>query len=418
MTPNLPNESEASRGNTNTNTTASEPLLGMTTMEEQDFLRFYGRVQYTGAGAIVDLGSWLGSTAIPLAQGLSQNSSATGVVRAYDLFRWEDWMEPFAQELTGKFKQGDSFLPEFKRRLGPWERWVDTRPGDLLKASWNEGPIEFLFVDAMKTWSLCSAITRVFFPHLIPGRSLVVHQDFKFWACHWIHLVTYRLRAYLKLERDLERSSTTVFLLARAIPQDLLLREYTPADFSTAEVTEAYRYWMNAIRCEARSMLLCAEVLALLDVGDRETARIRLLEVLSGDEAPPAPFVRLLRGRDDSLVSVDVWERSGRPILEDLVARAADAGRAVYLWGAGTGGRRALARYPRLASVARACVDSDKAKHGQRLEHLPVVAPESICFNEPKPYIVVASIFAAQIAEQLRTFGLEQGRDFRVADLS
>ncbi len=418
MNPNPQDESQTATGITDTRTPTCEPLLGMTTREEQDFLRAYGRNQFTGAGAIVDLGSWLGSTAIPLAQGLSQNPSATGVVRAYDLFRWEDWMEPFAQELTGRFKPGDSFLPEFKRRLGPSERWVETRPGDLHKASWHEGPIELLVVDAMKTWSLCSAISRVFFPHLIPGRSLVVHQDFKFWACHWIHLVTYRLRSYLKIERDLEQSSTTVFRLEGAIPEDLLSRDYTPADFSTAEVAQAYRYWMESIRCEARSMLLYAEVLALLDIGDRETARVRLLEVLGGDAAPPAPFVQLLRARDDTLVSADVWKRSGQPLLEDAVALAANTGREIYIWGAGTGGRKALARYPRLGSLVRACVDSDKAKQGSRLEHLTVVLPSSLRFNEPRPYIVIASIYATEIADQLRSLGLERGRDFRVADLS
>src|SRR2546430_16771342 len=69
-------------------------LVGMTTRIEREFLENYARQTYSGAGEIVDLGSWLGSLTISLLEGLKKNPAAftAASVHAYDLFAWEDWM--------------------------------------------------------------------------------------------------------------------------------------------------------------------------------------------------------------------------------------------------------------------------------------------------------------------------------------
>src|SRR5687768_9256408 len=66
-------------------------LLGATTLEERAFCEWYARSAYRGAGAIVDLGSWLGSTTVPLARGMSRRppGAATTRIEAYDRFVWE-----------------------------------------------------------------------------------------------------------------------------------------------------------------------------------------------------------------------------------------------------------------------------------------------------------------------------------------
>src|SRR5262250_2891759 len=67
---------------------------GMTSTEEQTYFRRYARDMYSGVGEIVDLGCWLGSTTIPLAQGLFKNinvSTKGKRIHAYDLFVWEEW---------------------------------------------------------------------------------------------------------------------------------------------------------------------------------------------------------------------------------------------------------------------------------------------------------------------------------------
>src|SRR5262249_37872901 len=148
---------------------------------------------FKGVGAVVDLGCWLGSTTISLARGLDRNprpNVRTSQVHAYDRFIWEEWMEeryPFPGSKL--LHPGDSFLDEFQRRTSEVAKRIRVYPGDLLRAEWNGGPIELLLVDAMKSWDLANAIVHVFFPKLIPGRSLILHQDFIHYYVSWIHLL-------------------------------------------------------------------------------------------------------------------------------------------------------------------------------------------------------------------------------------
>src|SRR5205809_3571131 len=72
-------------------------LYGMTSATERAYLRWFAKHIFTGQGAIVDLGCWLGSTTIPLAIGLVENSTASSSLRniyAYDNFVWRSWMDP------------------------------------------------------------------------------------------------------------------------------------------------------------------------------------------------------------------------------------------------------------------------------------------------------------------------------------
>ena len=55
--------------------------------------------------------------------------------------------------LEGKFREGDGFLPEFEKRTAEWSEYFKVNAGDIKAAPWSGGPIELLFVDAMK-WPL------------------------------------------------------------------------------------------------------------------------------------------------------------------------------------------------------------------------------------------------------------------------
>jgi len=158
-------------------------LLGMTSGTEQAYIANYGENLYAGHGEVVDLGSWLGSTTIPLTAGLLKNPKFRDSGRkvfAYDLFIWFDWMRPSVAgtDLAERYREGDNFVDEFKRRIAPLADSIEVREGDLKSIGWSGEPIEFLLVDAMKGWDLAAAIARDFYPSLIPENSLVFHQDF------------------------------------------------------------------------------------------------------------------------------------------------------------------------------------------------------------------------------------------------
>src|SRR5687767_14496237 len=138
--------------------------------------------RYVGKeGAIVDLGCWLGSTSIALAEGILSHASVAdnqaGKVLAFDTFIWDDWMPenlPY-----GRYQPGESFLPEARRLVRDHGGGrIELIQADLAHYEWKEGPIKLLLVDAMKNEDMASRIPRAFYPSLIPG-GLLIHQDFK-----------------------------------------------------------------------------------------------------------------------------------------------------------------------------------------------------------------------------------------------
>ncbi len=243
----------------------SSQLVGMTSKSEQDFCTRYGRELYKGAGEIVDLGCWLGSTTISLVRGLKENPaflSAGRKVHAYDLFIWFNWMNESTAgtDLTARFSEGDSFLPEFEKRIEPYRANVEIHAGDLAAIGWNGDPIQFLLVDAMKNWELSNAIARDFYPHLLPG-SLVLHQDFAHWLVPWIHVIQWKLRDHFELFEDVPRSQSVVFKVTRPIPAGLVAGGFGYEDVTGDELDEAFSYFLAQVSAEKRSNVAAAKVM-------------------------------------------------------------------------------------------------------------------------------------------------------------
>ena len=51
----------------------------------------------------------------------------------------------------------------------------------------------------------------MFFPALMSGASIIMHQDFAHWYTAWIHPIHYRLREYLEPLYDIPASGSMVF---------------------------------------------------------------------------------------------------------------------------------------------------------------------------------------------------------------
>ena len=254
---------------------------GMLTPEERGYFYAYARRLFTGSGEIVDLGCWLGATTIPLAAGLAANpqpNAARCMVHAYDRFIWEDWMTGADllgnPPLTRTFRSKDSFLGEFHERTEPWKERIAVHQADLLTEGWRSRlPIEFLLVDAMKSWELTNSIVRSFFPALVPGRSIVVHQDFAFWGEPWVHLINYRLREYFDPLYHVPNSGSMVFRLRTHIPEDVLSITYSYDSFSPEDIDAAIAYSVGLVSAPLRPDVLAVKVLIHVHRGDLVAAR-------------------------------------------------------------------------------------------------------------------------------------------------
>jgi len=264
----------------------SRELLGMTALTEQQYLSSYGETGYKGIGEVVDLGCWLGSTTIPLTNGLLKNPHFRGTGRklhSYDLFEWFDWMESSVagSELAGRYREGDSFVDEFNKRIEPIADHVEVYAGDLNQIGWSGREIEFLLVDAMKGWDLAASITKDFYPSLIAGQSLVFHQDFAHHFTPWIHLIQWKLRDHFEYVEEVPNSQSVVFKCIRPIADEDVTYPWGFEMFSDPDVDAAFVYSMSLVSNEKKANVASAKVMWYLHQDRYEMAKETLASLLA-----------------------------------------------------------------------------------------------------------------------------------------
>ncbi|HVF71290.1 MAG TPA: hypothetical protein VM940_06750 [Chthoniobacterales bacterium] len=246
---------------------------GMISRQEQAWFRNYAAKLYTGRGAIVDLGCFVGSTTICLAQGLEMSAAAKGAkIHAYDQFVWDadfaQWWT--AQNLPEPAVTENSFLPEFLKRTAPFSDRIVLHQEDLAQTRWENGPIEFLLVDAMKSPALAHKIALTFFSALTPGTSYLAHQDFAHVYTPWIHLLQYRLRVCFSLAADIPRSASVVFKCEKQVR----LESVAPLIFdSPAEIEATFDYSLTLVSDDKKPSIVAAHAFAWFERGEFRRAQ-------------------------------------------------------------------------------------------------------------------------------------------------
>jgi hypothetical protein len=173
-----------------------------------------------------------------------------------------------------KYSEGESFLPEVEKRLEPYQEIARLQQQDLMRYQPENAPVEFLFIDAFKTWELAGKIVRDFFPLLIPGMSLVVQQDFIFHqpVAATSHLLMWRLRDHFEWLHQIPRSGSVVFLCKKQIERSAL-PALEPESFSLAEIDEAYDYSRACvIEDDRRTHVEATKLLFLIERGHCDRA--------------------------------------------------------------------------------------------------------------------------------------------------
>ena len=224
-------------------------------------------------GAIVDLGCWLGSTSIALAQGILSHGSETDHVDekvfGLDMFVWESWMPAHLPYCV--YEPGDSFLPEARRVVREHGAGrVELIQADLGLYQWSGGPIKILLVDAMKNEDLAVQIPRNFFPSLVPG-SLLIHQDFKHFYTSWIHVLQYQLRQYFRFYRSVP-GGTVAFEVVASVPKEAVDHATEYATIPDDETDAAFRHSLELVGSEEGANIAAAHVMHYLHLKRKERA--------------------------------------------------------------------------------------------------------------------------------------------------
>jgi hypothetical protein len=230
----------------------------MLSPEERRYLRWLTRVEWTDRGHVVEIGPWLGGSTACLAEGMRARSRAPSHrLHSFDDFTWRRFM---GERAPLPLEPGESFEPWFRRNLTPWADLVETHAarlpdeeiaGDAEAAEsrgvrgperapfdWSPAePIELLFVDGAKSWKALRHLLAQVGPALLPGRTLLVCQDYKYWGCYWVPMLLARLAPRLEPVHDVLAGHTVSFLLREALPAQAILalaRDVHAADAATA----------------------------------------------------------------------------------------------------------------------------------------------------------------------------------------
>jgi hypothetical protein len=223
-------------------------------------------------GAIVDAGCFLGGSTVALLAGLRDRSTAwTGPpVVSYDLFRVEAYS--YDKYFGAHFDKqvGDSFRDLYDVHVSGFGVPHVTHEGDLARIGWNGGPIQILFLDVLKSWALADAVQRAFWPHVIPGHTLIVHQDYGWGGAPWIQLGVEVIWDSLRLIDSMPHG-THVFLIERPIPANLRALDLRriPLDRQLGLLRRARARWP----ARTAAMIDLATVALLAQHGDVHQAR-------------------------------------------------------------------------------------------------------------------------------------------------
>jgi hypothetical protein len=199
-----------------------EQVPTMLTRDERALLYVLARDYAGGDAAVVDGGCFLGGSTVAVLAGLRDREEPWRgpPLATYDRFRVEEYTVPLFFADTG-LQGGESFRKLFDANVGGFAIPHVVHEGDVIEAGWTGEPIDVLFLDLVKSWKINDAVLRDFFPSLVPGRSVIVHQDYGWGGMPWIPIGVELVRDSLGLF-DRMPGGTHVFFVERPLPQDVL----------------------------------------------------------------------------------------------------------------------------------------------------------------------------------------------------
>lgn len=254
---------------------------GMTSEAEGRYLYWLTSRAYMGAGAVVEVGSWLGCSTIHLAAGLKE----AGHHRSLHCFDQFQWRHGHHMKAALPLRTGDDFQPYFERNVRLFYPYVQVTKTTIRDISWRGGPIEILFLDAPKTLVDLASIFAAFGPSLVPGLSLVVFQDYQHFPSYPIPAVVGRLESELALQHVVMPGATVSFEVVRPLDYDLAQPvAWNFARWTRDEAVAAWARILAPLPPVARSRVAPGLALLLYDSQGKKAAREVLAEMGRGEE--------------------------------------------------------------------------------------------------------------------------------------
>jgi len=238
----------------------------MISLYERAFLCWYAAEIYTGSGLIVELGSFAGASTVAISEGLtrSKHSAINGnqkPLRVYDRYICGEYEAYFLNLATHSqvYSPGQTFFPLFTQQTAKHNDQFEIFNGDLNHMFHDGSPIEFLFVDSMKDFELTDHIARQFFPALLSGSSLLLHQDYVHYYTSWIHILMFNLRECFEFLYHIPNSASAVFRVVKTPSWTPSVHDLMSCDDSC--IKQAFAYSRKIITGPMQENIDAAEVM-------------------------------------------------------------------------------------------------------------------------------------------------------------
>jgi hypothetical protein len=264
---------------------------GMLSVNERKLLCYLARDYFTGEGTIVDAGAFLGASALSLACGLRSNPRCppgSAYIHSFDNFITDSYTHDFLHHhLKLRIEPGASFRPLFEEQIEEFKEHIVVHDGDFHQHRWFGPKVEILFVDICKSVSLNSHLIGQLFSFLIPGVSVIVHQDYHHPHLPWIHVTMEYLNKYLRILEERVEDSIVFGLAADISPQDL--GKCVDFVFSDDEQLSLITQAIERLSPENRHVVELARVVLLTRLRRCDLASHEFERIISKYENLPEP---------------------------------------------------------------------------------------------------------------------------------
>jgi hypothetical protein len=208
----------------------------MITEEERAYLFWLTSTVWTGEGHVVEIGPWLGGSTVALAAGMKERVfKEIRKLHVYDNFIWKAFMgkraslplhdgDSFQEYFTENTKQYSDLMVSYRQSLPDdsllFDKEImakrDINPEQAKILRWDiKEPVEILFIDGAKSWDGLRFLLDEFSNYLIPGKTLFVCQDYKYWGTYWVPLIFEILGDHLELVHNLKFNTVTFRLKSK-----------------------------------------------------------------------------------------------------------------------------------------------------------------------------------------------------------
>lgn len=206
--------------------------------EEVRLLEYIGST-YQSIGEIIDAGAFVGGSTISLAKGLLR-AGKVAKIRSFDLFVAGEFEGNC--ELINAPGKGSSFRHIYDENISQYSAMIEVNQGDICKFDFNR-PIEILFLDCLKASEVNDFIVPNLFSKLIPGKSIVIQQDYLHEYLPWIHITMELLKDYFIMLTHTEVNSV-VYLCVKEIPINAYIPYYSiPRELKLKMIESATNKW-------------------------------------------------------------------------------------------------------------------------------------------------------------------------------